>query len=157
LTELRGYVHPPGNIGHTSELGAAELGRRLAVIFSARGFDGKASYTKISETLLRGGISIPRHDWNHLVEGNPISTPRVEVLFAIAEAADVDPDYLLQDDPTLVEIVESQLSFDAKMRALGVERVAARSFGGIEPSELRSIADVVTEIVTELRTQPPGL
>lgn len=79
------------------------------------------------------------------------AAPRVDVLFAVAEALDVDPDYFLRDDPELVEAVEARLGFDRAMRTLGIERVAARSLGTIEPAELRGIAAIVSEIVAELR------
>jgi len=151
--ELVSYVTggdaAPGE--ETSALRPAELARRLSLVFNSRGLDASTSRIKISEILLLSGASIDSQEWGQLMAGQLPSAPRVEVLFAVAEALDVDPDYLLRDDPQLVEAVEARLGFDGAMRSLGIERVAARSLGAIEPDELRGIAAVVTEIVTELR------
>ncbi|MCJ1709408.1 MULTISPECIES: helix-turn-helix transcriptional regulator [Microbacteriaceae] len=150
--ELVGYVVDGNTTGEeSSALRPAELARRLSLVFNSRGLDATSSRTKISEILLLSGASIDRQEWGLLMTGQLPSAPRVDVLFAVAEALDIDPDYLLRDDPELVEAVEARLGFDGAMRTLGIERVAARSLGTIEPAELRGIAAVVSEIVTELR------
>jgi hypothetical protein len=45
----------------------------------------------------------------------------------------------------------AQLELDRRMQELGVTRLAARSIGPIDATELLAIADVVQEIVQELR------
>ncbi len=45
----------------------------------------------------------------------------------------------------------TQLELDRRMQELGVTRLAARSIGPIDATELLAIADVVQEIVQELR------
>lgn len=151
--ELVGYVvdGTATTNEESSALRPAELARRLSLVFNSRGLDATSSRTKIFEILLLSGSSIDRQEWGLLMAGQLPSAPRVDVLFAVAEALDVDPDYLLRDDPELVEAVEARVGFDGAMRTLGIERVAARSLGTIEPAELRGIAAVVSEIVTELR------
>jgi transcriptional regulator with XRE-family HTH domain len=151
--ELLSYVTDDASVSPegVGVLPPAELARRLALVFAARGLTESSSRTKVSEILLLSGASINREEWGLLMDGRLPDPPRIEVLFAVAEALDIDPDYLLADDPSLIEAVEARLEFDGTMRGLGIERVAARSLGPIEPDELRGIAGVVSEIVTELR------
>lgn len=151
--EMGNYV-PDGNsipAEEFSSLHPDEVARRLSLVFSSRGLDVTTSHTKVPEALLQSEASIDRQEWGLLIAGRLPSAPRVDVLFAVAQALDVDPVYFLRDDPELVEAVEARLEFDSAMLNLRIERVAARSLGTIQPAELRGIAAVVSEIVTELR------
>ena len=51
----------------------------------------------------------------------------------------------------MTTLQRAQMQLDQRMRELGVTHLAARSIGPIEASELLAIADVVQEIVQELR------
>lgn len=133
------------------QLDGSELSRRLALIFSARGLSAADSYEDIAGILALSDLSISLQNWERLMTSELPVAPHADILYALARALDVNPDYLISDDLLLRADVEARLQLDSKMRFLGVERVATRSLNRIQPDELNGVAQIVTAIVTELR------
>lgn len=133
------------------QLDGPELSRRLALIFSARGLSALDSYDDIAAVLALNARSISLQSWKLLMTSELPVALHADVLYAIAQSLDVNPDYLISNDLILRADVEARLQLDSKMRFLGVERVATRSLNQIEPAELDGVARIVTDIVIELR------
>jgi transcriptional regulator with XRE-family HTH domain len=149
---LRAYTDAP-KPGVFGELSPEETGRRLSLVLEVRGRTAEDTYESVAQVLNDDAKSISYTDWILLMDGAPRSAPHADVLFVLAKAFDVSPDYLLRSSPSIRRRVEAQLEFDGKMRILGVNHVATRSLTDVDPAEFREAAEVVIEIVTELRLQ----
>lgn len=56
----------------------------------------------------------------------------------------VDPSYLVGNDATLPERIDSQLEFVKSLRAARVKSFAARTLGDVSPETLRAISECLT-------------
>ena len=133
-------------------LTAKEAGRRITRVVAARGYDADAIVQTVFKSLQTRDVAPAITDLELLLNGNTLDPPSENVLEAIAKVIDVDPGYLTRDDAAVFVLVEARLDFERRMRELGVEQVSIYASNLIEPGDVRGIAAVVTEIITELRS-----
>jgi hypothetical protein len=122
------------------------LARRLNLVLDllvAEG-DTPVTFRALADELQRGGISLSRARWAYMVSGNgPLVTDR-QLISAIADVLDIDPQYLL-DGTELPAHVDARLDGLRELRMRRVRDFAARSLIDVAPDTLRSITRLLDD------------
>ncbi|PPG67575.1 hypothetical protein C5C31_09240 [Rathayibacter rathayi] len=175
-----GAADSPSADDTETPISPTELGRRLNLLVAYLADSSSAAgLRQVRPALSRSGLTLSFDEWEHLLHGDgPVDSPS---LAAIADGLGVPTGYLTRldeslakrvesdllrartsrqagaapaqpDDHALLEMVQARLAFDEQMKKLGVEHVAARTLGPLEPDELAGIASAISRILAELRS-----
>lgn len=125
----------------------AQLARRLNllldVVVAERGTP--VTFREVQAELAGRGIKISRARWFYMKEGTGRLVSDPVLLAGLCDIFKVDPSYLIGDDATLPERIDSQLEFVKSLRAARVKTFAARTLGDVSPETLQAISEYLNK------------
>lgn len=125
----------------------AQLARRLNllldVVVAERG--KPVTFREVQADLADRGIKLSRARWFYMKEGTGRLVRDPVLLTGLCEIFKVDPSYLVGDDATLPERINSQLEFVKSLRAARVKSFAARTLGDVSPETLQAISEYLNK------------
>ena len=133
--------------GDPVETPQAKLARKLNLLldlYESQG-SGPLSYRKVSEHLAARGTPLSRSRWAYMRSGDSSMATERELLKNLAEFFGVDPQYLLEENAEIPDLVEAQLNLLRSMREARVRNFAARQLQGISPETLARLREVIDE------------
>lgn len=144
----QGAVMRIDETGHGEGLSPqAQLARRLNllldVVVAERG--KPVTFREVQAELAGRGIKLSRARWFYMKEGTGRLVSDPVLLAGLCDIFKVDPSYLIGDDATLPERIDSQLEFVKSLRAARVKTFAARTLGDVSPETLQAISEYLNK------------
>lgn len=99
----------------------------------------------IQSALATKGVKLSRTRWHHLKTGDATVRQPVDVISALAEFFQVNPDYLLNTDGEVPERIQQELELLAAMRRAKVKEFATRTLADVDNETLDAIAALLDD------------
>lgn len=99
----------------------------------------------IQSALAKKGVKLSRTRWHHLKTGDATVRQPVDVISALAEFFQVNPDYLLNTDGEVPERIQQELELLAAMRRAKVKEFATRTLADVDNETLDAIAALLDD------------
>lgn len=123
------------------------LGRKidllLDVVVTSEG--KQFEFSDIAAALAERGIKLSRTRWHHLKVGDSTVKPPTDLITALGEFFQVDPDYLLKADGEIPERIQHELELLAAMRRAKVKEFATRTLAEVDNETLDAIAALLDD------------
>ncbi|WAP52448.1 hypothetical protein OL239_04070 [Arthrobacter sp. ATA002] len=126
-----------------SQILARKIDLLLDVMVSA---DGKPyEFQDIQTALAEKGVKLSRTRWHHIKTGDATVRQPPEVIGALAEFFQVNPEYLLDADGAVPERIQHELELLAAMRRARVKEFATRTLADVDNETLDAIAALLDD------------
>ena len=126
-----------------SQILARKIDLLLDVMVTA---DGRPyEFQDIHTALAEKGVKLSRTRWHHIKAGDATVRQPPEVLTALAEFFQVNPDYLLNSDGGVPERIQHELELLAAMRRAKVKEFATRTLADVDNETLDAIAALLDD------------
>ena len=126
-----------------SQILARKIDLLLDVMVTA---DGRPyEFQDIQTALAEKGVKLSRTRWHHIKAGDATVRQPPEVLTALAEFFQVNPDYLLNSDGAVPERIQHELELLAAMRRAKVKEFATRTLADVDNETLDAIAALLDD------------
>lgn len=102
-------------------------------------------FNDIAAALASRGVKLSRTRWHHLKVGDLTVRQPSEVITALADFFQVDPDYLLKADGDVPERIQHELELLAAMRRAKVKEFATRTLAEVDNETLDAIAALLDD------------
>ncbi|MDK1326449.1 hypothetical protein [Arthrobacter sp. zg-Y1143] len=122
---------------------ARKIALLLDVVVTAEG--RPYEFQDIQSALADKGVKLSRTRWHHIKAGDATVRQPSEVLAALAEFFDVNPDYLLESDGKVPERIQHELELLAAMRRAKVKEFATRTLAEVDNETLDAIAALLDD------------
>ena len=99
----------------------------------------------IQSALAEKGVKLSRTRWHHMKTGDATVRQPVDVISALAEFFQVNPDYLLNTDGEVPERIQQELELLAAMRRAKVKDFATRTLSDVDNETLDAIAALLDD------------
>ena len=99
----------------------------------------------IQSALAEKGVKLSRTRWHHMKTGDATVRQPVDVISALAEFFQVNPDYLLNTDGEVPERIQQELELLAAMRRAKVKEFATRTLADVDNETLDAIAALLDD------------
>ena len=126
-----------------SQILARKIDLLLDVMVSA---DGKPyEFQDIQTALAEKGVKLSRTRWHHIKTGDTTVRQPAEVISALADFFQVNPDYLLDSNGVVPERIQHELELLAAMRRAKVKEFATRTLADVDNETLDAIAALLDD------------
>ena len=126
-----------------SQILARKIDLLLDVVTTAEG--KPFEFHDIQSALAEKGVKLSRTRWHHIKTGDATVRQPPEVLTALAEFFQINPDYLLRSDGEVPERIQHELELLAAMRRAKVKEFATRTLAEVDNETLDAIAALLDD------------
>lgn len=126
-----------------SQILARKVDLLLDVVVTAEG--KPYEFQDIQSALAEKGVKLSRTRWHHLKSGDATVRQPTEVVTALAEFFEINPDYLLKSDGEVPERIQHELELLAAMRRAKVKEFATRTLAEVDNETLDAIAALLDD------------
>lgn len=126
-----------------SQILARKIDLLLDVVVTAEG--KPYEFQDIQSALAEKGVKLSRTRWHHLKSGDATVRQPTEVVTALAEFFEINPDYLLKSDGEVPERIQHELELLAAMRRAKVKEFATRTLAEVDNETLDAIAALLDD------------
>ncbi|MCC9195654.1 helix-turn-helix domain-containing protein [Arthrobacter sp. zg-Y820] len=126
-----------------SQILARKIDLLLDVVVTTEG--KPYEFQDIQSALAEKGVKLSRTRWHHMKTGDATVRQPPEVVIALAEFFQVNPDYLLNSDGEVPERIQHELELLASMRRAKVKEFATRTLADVDNETLDAIAALLDD------------
>lgn len=126
-----------------SQILARKIDLLLDVVVTTEG--KPYEFQDIQSALAEKGVKLSRTRWHHLKSGDATVRQPTEVVTALAEFFEINPDYLLKSDGEVPERIQHELELLAAMRRAKVKEFATRTLAEVDNETLDAIAALLDD------------
>lgn len=105
----------------------------------------RCEFQDIHDALEHKGVRLSRTRWHHIKVGDTTTPQPRELLEALADFFNVNPEYLLKEDGPIPERIQHELELLAAMRRAKVKEFATRSLAEVDNETLEAIAALLDD------------
>lgn len=126
-----------------SQILARKIDLLLDVVVTTEG--KPYEFHDIQSALEEKGVKLSRTRWHHMKVGDATVRQPTEVVTALAEFFEINPDYLLKSDGEIPERIQHELELLAAMRRAKVKEFATRTLADVDNETLDAIAALLDD------------
>ena len=126
-----------------SQILARKIDLLLDVVVTTEG--KPYEFHDIQSALAEKGVKLSRTRWHHMKSGDATVRQPTEVVTALAEFFEINPDYLLKSDGEVPERIQHELELLAAMRRAKVKEFATRTLAEVDNETLDAIAALLDD------------
>lgn len=126
-----------------SQILARKIDLLLDVVVTTEG--KPYEFHDIQSALAEKGVKLSRTRWHHMKVGDATVRQPTEVVTALAEFFEINPDYLLKSDGEIPERIQHELELLAAMRRAKVKEFATRTLADVDNETLDAIAALLDD------------
>ena len=122
------------------------LSRKIGLLLDVMATEGdRVEFQDIRDALHEKGVSLSRTRWHHIKAGDTTVPQPRDLLVALAEFFNVNPEYLLREDGPVPDRIQRELELLAAMRRAKVREFATRSLAEVDNDTLEAIAQLLDD------------
>lgn len=126
-----------------SQILSRKIDLLLDVVVTSEG--KQYEFNDIAVALAERGVKLSRTRWHHLKVGDSTVKHPTDLITALADFFQVDPDYLLKSDGDIPERIQHELELLAAMRRAKVKEFATRTLAEVDNETLDAIAALLDD------------
>lgn len=126
-----------------SQILSRKIDLLLDVVVTSEG--KQYEFNDIAAALAERGVKLSRTRWHHLKVGDSTVKHPTDLITALADFFQVDPDYLLKADGDIPERIQHELELLAAMRRAKVKEFATRTLAEVDNETLDAIAALLDD------------